>query len=59
MPGSGQEGGKASRLNGGSRFRHAKAFIEGEASHPSHEQQESSRGGMLETQKKPNGVKRQ
>ena len=47
------------RLNGGSRFRHAKVFIEDEASHPLHEQQESSRGRMLETQKKPNEVKRQ
>ena len=59
MPGSGQEGGKALRLNGGSRFWHAKVFIEDEASHPPHEQQESSRGRMLETQKKPNEVKRQ
>ena len=36
-----------------------KRQIEGEASHPPHEHQESSRGRMLEAQKKPNEVKRQ
>lgn len=48
--GSGQEGGKALRLNGGSRFQNAVDLIEGKASHPPHEQQESSRGRMLEAQ---------
>jgi len=58
MPGSGQEGGKACILTADSRFQHAMDPIEGEASHPPHEHQESSRGRMLEAQKKPKKVKR-
>lgn len=58
--GSGQEGGKALRVNGEQPFPGCRGPHRGggEANHRPHEQQESSRRRMLELQKKPNKVKR-
>lgn len=57
--GSGQEGGKALRVNGEQPFPACHGpHRGGEANHRPHEQQENSRRRMLEVQKKPNKVKR-